>query len=59
MLDRILRQPDGPDPLRQAAGSRQGAMAVLLGIGARKSARSGQPVRIADLSSLSPRASWA
>ncbi|HUP22368.1 MAG TPA: Gfo/Idh/MocA family oxidoreductase [Thermoanaerobaculia bacterium] len=59
MLDRILREPDGPDPLRQAAGSRQGAMAVLLGIGARKSARSGQPVRIADLSSLSPRATWA
>jgi predicted dehydrogenase len=59
MLDRILREPDSPDPLRQAAGSRQGAMAVLLGIGARKSARSGQPVRISDLSSLSPRATWA
>jgi predicted dehydrogenase len=58
MLDRILREPDAPDPLRQAAGSRQGAMAVLLGIAARKSARSGQPVRIADLSSLVPRASW-
>jgi predicted dehydrogenase len=59
MLDRILREPDAPDPLRQAAGSRQGAMAALLGIAARKSARSGQPVRIADLSSLVPRATWA
>jgi predicted dehydrogenase len=58
MLDRILREPGAPDPLRQAAGSRQGAMAVLLGIAARKSARSGQPVRIADLTSLVPLASW-
>jgi hypothetical protein len=33
-------------------------MAVLLGIAARKSARSGQPVRIADLTSLVPLASW-
>ena len=59
MLDRILRDPSGPDPLRQAAGSRQGAMAVLIGIAARRSARSREPVRIAELSSLTPRASWS
>ena len=54
--DRLFRSPDAPDPLRQAAGFRDGAMAVLLGVAARKSARSGQPVRIASLTSLTPQA---
>ncbi len=54
--DRLFRSPDAPDPLRQAAGFRDGAMAVLLGVAARKSARSGQLVRIASLTSLSPQA---
>ena len=54
--DRLFRSPDAPDPLRQAAGFRDGAMAVLLGMAARKSARSGQPVRIASLTSLTPQA---
>jgi predicted dehydrogenase len=49
------RDPDGPDPYRQAADARQGAMAVLIGFAARRSARSGQPVKIADLTSLRPR----
>ena len=56
MLDRIFRTPDAPDPLRQATGLRDGAMAVLIGFAARESARSGRPVRIADLSPLVPQA---
>jgi predicted dehydrogenase len=60
MLDRIFRAPDAPDPLRQAAGLRDGAMAVLIGFAARQSARSGgEPVRIAELSPLVPQASRA
>ncbi|HVS14938.1 MAG TPA: Gfo/Idh/MocA family oxidoreductase [Thermoanaerobaculia bacterium] len=56
MLDRIFRTPGAPDPLRQAAGLRDGAMAVLIGFAARRSARTGEPVRIADLSPFIPQA---
>ena len=45
MLEHIFRQDDRPDPWSQAAGLRQGAMAVLIGIAARNSARTGQPGR--------------
>ncbi len=54
MRDRIFRDPSAPDPYSQAAGVRDGAMAVLIGFAARKSARSGEPVRISDLTSLEP-----
>ena len=54
MLDRIFRNPDAPDPLRQAAGVRDGALAALVGIAARRSADTGEPVRIADLTSIVP-----
>ena len=54
MQDRMFRDPGGADPLRQAAGLRDGAMAVLIGFAARRSAKSGEPVRIADLSTLEP-----
>jgi predicted dehydrogenase len=47
---------DGNDPYRQAAGSRDGAMACLIGIAARNSIDSGKPVMIADLTSLKPEA---
>ncbi|SHL78428.1 Gfo/Idh/MocA family protein [Hymenobacter psychrotolerans] len=56
LRERIFRTPDAPDTWRQAAGSRDGAMAILVGIGARKSIASGQPVRIADLTTLRPQA---
>ena len=56
MQDRIFKDPNLPDPYRQAAGSRDGAMSVLLGVAARKSARSGQPIEIADLTDLEPMA---
>jgi predicted dehydrogenase len=56
LRDRIFRNPDAPDPYRQAAGSRDGAMAVLLGIAARTSVKTGQPVKIGSMTSLKPQA---
>ncbi|MDE2955413.1 MAG: Gfo/Idh/MocA family oxidoreductase [Bacteroidota bacterium] len=56
LRDRIFRDPDAPDPYRQAAGSRDGAMSILIGVAARESVKSGEPVRIASLTSLKPRA---
>ncbi len=46
--------PDTPDSMQQCASARDGALACLVGIAARKSIASGQPVNIADLTSLKP-----
>ncbi|MDX2246913.1 MAG: Gfo/Idh/MocA family oxidoreductase [Bacteroidia bacterium] len=54
--DKIFKNPDAPDPYRHAAGSRDGAMSILIGIAARKSIESGRPIRIAELTDLEPRA---
>lgn len=48
--------PEGKDTYRQAAGLRDGAMAVLVGIAARNSIDGGKPVKIEDLTSLKPQA---
>ena len=48
--------PGTPDPFKQCADSRDGAFACLIGIAARNSIASGQPVKIADLTSLKPQA---
>jgi len=56
LKNRIFREPDAPDPTHLAADSRDGAMAILLGIAARNSVKSGQPVQISSLTSLKPRA---
>jgi predicted dehydrogenase len=56
LKDKIFIDPDLPDPYRQAADVRQGAMAVLAGIGARKSVQERRPVKIASLTSLVPQA---
>jgi predicted dehydrogenase len=56
MKDRIFKDPSLPDPLKQSAGTRDGAMSILVGIAARKSIDSGQPVKIAGLTELVPRA---
>lgn len=56
LRDRIFKNRDAPDPFRQAAGLRDGAMAVLIGIAARESVKRREPVQIADLTSLAPRA---
>ena len=44
----------GEDPYRQAAGSRDGAMSILIGIAARNSIDSGKPVKIGSLTTLKP-----
>ena len=53
--DRIFRTPEAPDPLGHMAGSRDGAMSILIGVAARNSIESGAPVRIATLTDLQPR----
>ncbi len=55
MQDHIFRDPDGPDPYGQRAGLREGAMSALVGIAARKSVQSGEPVRVGELTTLQPR----
>lgn len=49
-LRAMIFDPAMPDPLRQRAGSRAGAMSLLTGVAAVKSADSGgQPIKIASL----------
>lgn len=45
----------GEDPYHQSAGSRDGAMSILIGIAARNSIDTGKPITIADLTSLKPK----
>ncbi len=56
--DKLLKDhifiPDTADPLRQAAGIRDGSLACLVGIAARKSIASGKPVMIKDLTTIQP-----
>ena len=54
--DKIFRNPQAEDPLKHAAGLRDGAMSILIGVAARKSIESGEPVRIGELTDLQPRA---
>jgi predicted dehydrogenase len=56
LRDRIFRYPNSEDKYRQAASSRDGAMAILTGIAARKSIDTGGIIRIADLTDLKPKA---
>jgi predicted dehydrogenase len=55
LQDQIFRTPDASDPLGHMAGSRDGAMSMLIGTAARKSIESGDPVRIGSLTDLKPR----
>ena len=56
--DKLLKDqisiPGTPDPLRQAAGIRDGSLACLVGIAARKSITTKEPVMIKDLTSIQP-----
>jgi predicted dehydrogenase len=54
LKDQIFLEEAIPDPLHHAAGSRDGAMAILLGVAARKSIDEGRPVRIEELTDLKP-----
>ena len=55
LQDQLFRTPENPDPYGHTAGLRDGAMSVLIGIAARKSIESEEPVRIAELTDLEPR----
>jgi predicted dehydrogenase len=48
-LKDMLFKPGTPDPYKQRAGSRAGAMSILTGVAAVRSVESGQPVRIDSL----------
>jgi predicted dehydrogenase len=54
LKDKIFKNPAMADPYAQAAGTRDGAMSVLIGVGARNSIESGKPVNIEDLTDLEP-----
>lgn len=54
--DKIFVNPDAADPLKHSAGVRDGVMSVLIGVAARKSIQTGQPVKIANLTDLKPSA---
>ncbi|GAA4432541.1 Gfo/Idh/MocA family oxidoreductase [Ravibacter arvi] len=54
LQDKLFKNPAAPDPLKHAAGIRDGAMAVLIGVAARKSIATNQPVKIGSLTSLKP-----
>ena len=53
MRDKIFKDPQAADPYQQAARVRDGVLAVLVGVAARKSVESGKPIRIADLTDIS------
>ena len=46
--------PGNQDPYRQSAGTRDGAMALLVGVAARTSIYTGKPVQIASLTDIVP-----
>ena len=56
LQDKIFVNPENPDPLKHAAGVRDGAMSILIGVAARNSIESGNPIKIGDLTDLTPSA---
>lgn len=56
LMDKLFRAPDTPDPLDQAAGTRDGIISVLVGVAARKSITCGAPVKIEGLTDIKPMA---
>ncbi|MEN8227705.1 MAG: Gfo/Idh/MocA family oxidoreductase [Bacteroidota bacterium] len=56
MTDKIFKNPEVRDPFDRAAGVRDGAMSMLIGVAARKSIESGKLIKIAELTDLEPRA---
>ena len=53
--DKIFVTPDQEDQFERAAGIRDGAMSILIGVAARKSIESGEPIKIGALTDLQPR----
>ncbi len=56
LQNKIFVDPKAADPLKHSAGSRDGAMSILIGIAARKSIEENRTVRIEDLTDLVPQA---
>lgn len=58
--DKLLKNhifiPNTPDPIKQAAGVRDGALSCLIGIAARRSIESKKPIMIKDLTTIVPQA---
>lgn len=52
LKDKLFKDPEMADPWRQSAGSRDGAMSILVGIAARNSIESGKPVKVEDLTDI-------
>ena len=52
--DKVILHPDKKDEFDRAAGLRDGAMSILIGIAARNSIETGKPVQIEKLTSLKP-----
>lgn len=55
LQDKIFRDPEVKDPFDRAAGLRDGVMSILIGIAARKSIESGEPIKTAELTTMEPR----
>lgn len=53
--DKIFVNPEKKDEFDRSAGLRDGAMSILIGIAARKSIESGNPIKIEELTTLVPR----
>lgn len=56
MHQRMFRTPEAPDTFKHAAGTRDGAMSILIGIAARKSIDLKRPVKISELTDIEPMA---
>ncbi len=54
LQDKIFKDPNAADPLKHAAGSRDGAMSILIGIAARTSIEQKRPVKIEELCDIKP-----
>jgi predicted dehydrogenase len=57
LKDKLFKDPEMADPWRQSAGSRDGAMSILVGIAARNSIETGKPIKIQDLTDIPLKAS--
>ncbi|BDD10797.1 4,5-dihydroxyphthalate dehydrogenase [Fulvitalea axinellae] len=55
IMNKIFKHPNSPDPLNHCAGTRDGAMSILIGIAARRSVERNRPVKIEELTDLRPR----
>lgn len=52
LKDKLFKNPSMSDPYRQSAGTRDGALSILVGIAARNSIETNLPVKIADLTDI-------